>query len=315
MQQQKIIEQQNQLGKTTQKNAAKQKTDMNGNAVEEKHTLTIRIINVGEGEAVFVSSGKKNALIDGGGGGKHNAAVQKAIAPAGGVLDYVINTSPTAYRLNGLTKIYQTTKVNHTLYCRKNAEAGKDAEAMDAFLNAAKQNGSPADETGEGTINLGNGMTIRMIPLPDSSSSSKVLACYIKYGDFGFLMTSDAQGAAEKKLITCFDGDSSNSESQPVTAWLLGTLGEGDVAQQELMNKFGPQYYFLSCSSPRVNGGVSPSKDLVAKFDDNLYATYQYGDIVLKYDGSQIDVNVDGKTALSSKNFAAKSFKVNEEDD
>jgi beta-lactamase superfamily II metal-dependent hydrolase len=314
-QQQRIIEQQNQLGKTTGENAAKQKTDANGNLVTKKHVLTIRIINVGEGEAVYVSSGKKNVLIDGGGGGKYTAALQKAIAPAGGVLDYVINTSPTAYRLKGLAQVYRTTKVDHTLYCQKNAEAGKDTEAMDAFLNAAKQNGSKLSETGAGTINLGNGMTIRMIPLPDAQSPSRVLACYIRYNDFGFLMTSDAQGGAERKLLTALNGGNTNSDGQPVSCWLLGTLGAGNVAQQALINKFDPDFYFLSCSSPRVNGGVSPGKDLIAKFDDNLYATYQYGDIVVKYDGGQTVTNLDGKTALSLENFTAKSFAVHKEED
>lgn len=305
VQNQKIIEKQQQFGKLTEEKAEKMKTDKDGNPVKEKHTLSVRIINVGEGESVFVSSGEKSVLIDGGPGGNAEKSVKKAVSRTGGILDYVINTSPTAYRTAGLTDVYNDVTVRHTLYLSDKAESEKDASALKSFLAAAKESGSTVEKIKDATIDLGNDVTLRLIPLySDSANSESVLGCYIKYNDFGVLMTSDAEGRMEKKLLNVFGG----TNSYPVSAWIIGNLGKGEVAQQDVIRHFSPQYFFLSCSSPRVNGGVSPDKTLVSRFDDggNLYATYQYGDIVMTYDGENLSCSVEGKNALSSKNFAAK---------
>jgi glyoxylase-like metal-dependent hydrolase (beta-lactamase superfamily II) len=76
----------------------------------------VKVFAVKEALSVFIDSGEKDVLIDGGEGGA-GKEISKAINEyVDGPLEYVIATHSHADHVGGLDRIYEDYAVSHTIY-------------------------------------------------------------------------------------------------------------------------------------------------------------------------------------------------------
>lgn len=252
---------------------------------EEDSDLSIHIIDVGQGDSIFVKTPNgKTMLIDGGDIAAGKTVVSYLNKYNIDKIDVLIGTHPHADHIGGLIDVLENFEIGK-FYMPKKIHTSKTYEKL---LETTKNKGlkiTPA--TKDLVIDLDQDIPLYFLsPLRDYGDNLNLWSAVVKmeYGEKSFLFTGDYEVLGEKELCDTYDKDFLQSEFLKV-----GHHGSNTSTSQEFLDIIQPEIAIISCKTGNSYG--HPHKEVVErlkKFGSNIYRTDEQGTIIIRSDGDII---------------------------
>ena len=229
------------------------------------------VIDAGEGEAIYIKSGKTDILIDTGSEKDGKAILDVLTKEIDDGLDYLVITSPSYRRIGGVKAICDALSPANIIACDL---GDKQKEIESAVGSATIQEGKTT------TISLSKNSSFTIFK-PEVSSKDPLdqsLMTYFRYGEASFFAESDAGEEEESRVI---------DRITHCEAVVLSRAGSDDVNQHA--GEISASYYIVSTTKET---GL-PSARLLEAIHGDVYATYDMGTIRFTTNGDDVESNLD----------------------
>lgn len=275
------------------------------NFIEKDADITIRYIDVGQGDCELISYAGQNILIDAG----EKEAAEAVIGVLDGLgikkLDYVIATHPHSDHIGALGNIIDKYDIGTVIAPRIKDELVPTSKAYERFLTALSKKGQKLTAAKAGAVysladeNKENDNTAFEVLAPigndydDLNDWSVVIR--LVHGENAFLFTGDAEKAAESDIV---------ASGAKLSADVLkaGHHGSSSSTSKKFLEAVSPKTVIISCGDGNSYG--HPHKGTIEKLDKNsieYYRTDQCGTITVYSDGDSYRVQTERSGSTSSK--------------
>jgi len=251
----------------------------------ENGVLTVRFLDVGQGDAIHViTPDGYELLIDGG----PSAGVLREFAKGRSFfdtyIDIVVATHPDTDHVAGLVDILKRYEVGMVL----ETAVEHDAVAARAFKDAVDTVGVHRILAQAGqTIQLGASTTVRILsPYGDTSNlenNAASIVTQIVYGDIEFMLTGDVPSGIEEYLVSAY-GELLESE-----VLKLGHHGSKTSSSEIFLKQVQPLYAVVSAGVGNRYG--HPHPDVVTRVKQTgsrLLSTAEQGSVIFETDGNTV---------------------------
>ncbi len=270
----------------------------------------ITILDVGQGDAIFMESGEGTSfLIDGGSASESRIGTYRIVPflKSQGIhrLDYAIITHSDQDHINGLMELLR--EELFPIRCLVLPELSIKDEAYLNLETLAIEKGirvqymKAGDYLKEGLLEI-----YCLHPASDdipitSNSGSTVLS--VTYGEFDMLLTGDLEAEGERQLIQRLKDNTYRRE------WGIDPAIDYDVLKvahhgskystsEEFLDLICPEYALISCGEDNWYG--HPHPDLLqrlSKVGSNTWITFNTGAITIRTDGKKLSISsyLDGR--------------------
>lgn len=245
-------------------------------------TLTVDLLDVGQGQCILVSGGEMTAVIDCGSlTDDAGAVLTDALAQRDldGV-DVLILTHYDADHVNGVLSLCEDGYVERLLV----PEPDTDPEAAEPLLQAVEESDTEVSIlSGETELTTG-ALTISVLPV--SGGDYDGLCIWVSYGSFDLLVTGDAGFAAEEMLLETYD-------LPRMEVLVAGHHGSAYATGEALLEALSPQTVLFSVGE---NSYGHPTPETVARcleVSATLYGTSEQGTVT-------VVVSLSGGTEVDS---------------
>ena len=245
--------------------------------------LTFAMLNVGQGDALFIESPTgTQILIDGGPPRKILSQLSRVMSPFDRRIDALIITNPDQDHIAGFLDILKIYKVD------KIFEPGtfNDSKVYQNLKDEIKKNNIPNILARKGMkLNLGGG-TFLDILFPDRDVSTfetndGSVVARLSYGNTSVMLTGDATTKTERMILQGNDKAQFNS-----TILKVGHHGSRTSTSEEFVKSVSPLYALISDGKDNKYG--HPHRDTLetlSLFGAKIFRTDVLGTIVVKSDG------------------------------
>lgn len=267
-------------------------SEMGDNYDLDIQTLTFEVLDVGQGQSIFLDYGDMEVLIDGGGSDYGKSVVKKIKERVDGNLDYVIATHSHEDHIGGLSAVYKAFKVTKTIYGDLSSE-----ESCKIFEKDAKANGKFENDK-DTILDLGKNATLTIYDVTDDdeNTNNNSVLCLIQYGETYFFCSGDAEKKTEKKLRT------------KIPRCDVVVAGHhGSSTSNTLLDILSPSYFIISAGKDNKYG--QPHKEVLEYAINSSFSTYgtwKSGDITFISDGMSVTCDAKEEDILDSKDTGAK---------
>lgn len=246
-----------------------------------QNELSISVIDVGQGDAIFVKSPVgRTMLIDAG----KKTAIKWLRKQGVNKLDVVVLTHPHDDHLCGMPAILKEMPVGIVM------DSGQPhtSKAYLEFLNIIAAKNIPYKVTRAGdAIDLGSGVTAEVLhpsePLIEESAlNNNSIVLHLMYGDFAMLLMGDAESEGEAAILEKF-GDIRTNYLK------VGHHGSRTASSQEFLDAVKPKVAVISVG--RKNMFHHPHAATLKRLEENgakVYRTDESGTITIKTDGEKV---------------------------
>ena len=180
----------------------------------EPGTLQVSVLDVGQGDAIFIESPTgTQVLIDGGRGRAVLRELGKEMSLFDRSIDMVVETHPDADHIGGLPGVFARYRVGYFLSPDIEHETG-DVDALEAAIEA--EDGAARLVAHRGMrFSLGGGAVLDIL-YPDRGATNLEtntgsIVARVSYGDTAFMLTGDAPSSVEDWLVA-LDGEALQSD-------------------------------------------------------------------------------------------------------
>ena len=249
-------------------------------------TLTVRFLDVGQGDSILLACADETMLIDGGPVEEGQFLVSRLNRLDVTGLTYVINTHPDEDHCGGLAAVLSGTQTD-AFYC------SVDSWHTKAFSDVVKY----ADEQGvcvtipsPGDIFSFGGASVEFLgPVQDygDDPNEGSLVARVRYGETSFLFTGDMEQNAEADLM-----DSGANVRADVLK--VGHHGSPTSSSEAFLEAVAPSIAVISVGEDNDYG--HPSADVLARLEalgTAIYRTDTQGEIIITSDGQTLTVTTD----------------------
>ncbi len=268
-----------------------------------KGKLEVTVLDVGQGDSLFVvSPGGKTMLIDGGGasggfpGREQHAGIdpgEEAVSPylwSRGFrkLDVVALTHAHQDHLGGLTAVLDNFQVGR-LWIGREANSASLAK-LEEF---ARERGVPIERELRGKSFAWDGMEGAILwpetadsDVAPSAKNDDSLVLRLKYGSLGVLLPGDAEKAAEHGILAENDFDALQADVLKV-----GHHGSKNSSTPEFLAAARPRVGIISAGEDNPYG--HPSPELLERLEDagvRILRTDRDGAVHVLTDGQQLEI-------------------------
>lgn len=262
------------------------RTDSPEKAQRIEGQLTVHFIDVGQGDSIFIETGKETILIDAGNKGQGQTVISYLEKLHIQQIDTVISTHPDADHIGGLADV-----INH--YPVKAVYAPKVTHTTEAFKNfllAVKKQDLKIKSVKQGvTIPTAvDGTTLEFLgPVKEYSKSdlndwSAVLQ--LTHGANRFLFTGDSETPAEKDLLA-------TNTLSTVDVLKVSHHGAKEASTPAFLNEINPTYAVISVGKGnRYGHPTSETLKRLKVIGATIIRTDQHGSIVFTSDGKNLSV-------------------------
>lgn len=275
------------------------------NFIERDADLSIRYIDVGQGDCELISYAGQNILIDA--GEKEAAeAVIGALDELGITrLDYVIATHPHADHIGAMYKVIEKYDIGTVIAPRVKDELVPTSKAYERFLTALSKKGQKLTAAKPGTVysladeDKENDNTAFEVLSPvgndydDLNDWSVVIR--LVHGNCAFLFTGDAERAAESDIIA-------SGAELSADVLKVGHHGSSTSSSKKFLEAVSPKAAVISCGDGNSFG--HPHKDTIEKLEKRnieYYRTDQCGTVTVYSDGESFRVQTERSDGGASK--------------
>lgn len=251
--------------------------------------LHVTVLDVGEGEAVYVRTPTgRQALIDGGAAGPNTlTALGRRMPFWDRTLDLVVLTAPVEGRVTGLVPVLERYDVVYVGYAPVPG-AGAAYERWQALI-AARPTGTHGPLAAGDTWTLDTGVRLDVLWPPPGAQGPLVLR--LTHGAVSILLPGEATTLVEDNLVATY-GDALHSH-----ALLIPRHGANTAASQPFLQAVAPEVAVISLADDETPSGFV----LARLMDTPLYRTNRHGAIDLIASGDRLRVRTRRVGATSDE--------------
>ena len=281
-------------------------------AENEKSSLEVHFLDVGQGDASLIVCDGKAMLIDGGKSDKssliysylHNKGINK--------LEYIVCTHPDEDHNGGLAGALNAVQVNNAL----SSVNYDDSDSFRAFLKYLENQKVRLTIPEAGAeYKLGSAEFQILGPTVMSEEPNNIsLVLKLVYGNVCFLFTGDAEKTEEKSIMQFCEYKKIDLTS---TVIKIGHHGSSNSTSDEFLQAVNPEYAIISVGAD--NPYSHPSKDVIDKLSKNnivIMRTDINGTIVCRSDGDSVNFETEkDETDTTSNEIILGTAASSEEQD
>lgn len=258
-------------------------------AVNTEAPLEIKVLDVGQGDAILIKAGGKVTLIDTGDVpmrdklmvGLSNAGVKS--------IDNLILTHPHADHIGGVKDVLSTYEVK-AIYDSGQVTTSK---LYKDYLLLAKKKNIPIKIVSEGdTLDIGDGVNLAVLnpfkpPITGTKSDLNInsIVTRLTYGNFSMLLAADAETEAEEKMVEKY-GNKLKS-----TILKSPHHGSNTSSSPEYLKKIAPEVVIISVGAN--NDYHHPHPSVLKRYQTNKYKIYrtdENGTVTILSDGKNYNI-------------------------
>ncbi len=245
-------------------------------------TLTVDLLDVGQGQCILVSDGEMTAVIDCGSlTDDAEAVLTDALAQRrlDGV-DLLILTHYDSDHINGVLALCQEGYVGRLLV----PDPDTDPEAAEPLIRSVEETGTEVDTLSSETELSDGELTLSVLPV--SGGDYDGLSIWVSFGSFDLLVTGDAGFEAEAMLLESYD-------LPRMEVLVAGHHGSAYATGEELLEALSPETVLFSVGE---NSYGHPTPETIARCLDagaTLYGTSEQGTVT-------VVVSSSGETEVAS---------------
>ena len=247
--------------------------------------LVIRYIDVGQADAILITTGEHAMLIDAGKNDTEDMLVNYIKEQGVKKLDYVIGTHAHEDHIGGMDKVISTFQIDKILFPKQKSST----KTFENFAKAVKSKNKKiyAPNSGE-EFEFGDATFKVLAPNSSEYKEANDYSIVIKltYKNRSFLFMGDAEELSENQIL---------AKGYDVKADILklGHHGSKTSTSDTFLNRVSPEAVVISCG--KNNDYSHPSKQTMKKLKENnipVYRTDESGTVVINTDGENISFNV-----------------------
>lgn len=255
-------------------------------------TLTVvRVLDVGQGDAVLIQQDDAACLIDAGTQESSEDLVRQLWDAGVDDLDFLVMTHPHADHYGGMPQVLEDFPVR-TLLMPDLEGLGASGAALDEILRLADEQGTTCITAARGqSYPLGQGtLEVLLAVLPDDDNLNNASLCLrFTAGNFTFLDTGDAEADTEQRLVDAYGSD------LRATLFKAGHHGSATSTTQPLLDAVRPQAVAISCGLNNSYGHPdAETLDRIAASGAQVWRTDQEGAITFTWDGTSLQAITAG---------------------
>ena len=273
-------------------------------------TVTVTVLDIGQGDAILIQTGEKNVLIDTGDDkyyedgkkGKSNEQLFDSLKKLDvTAIDTLVMTHAHADHIGKAAKVISKYSVKELVY---NGIPSTSKYFVGA-LKAAKEQGTQQVKVKAGDeLDFGSGVTYKVLS-PDKAlideDTAKVKAKekvdvnnesvvgMLVYGDFAMLLTGDAESAIEKNMVA---GYGSQLQAKVLKA---GHHGSKTSSSSDLLKAVAPEAVIMSLGTNNQYG--HPHEAMLERLQKqgirNIFRTDRNGAITIATDGKTYSITTE----------------------
>lgn len=253
------------------------------NFSHKKSELTFAMLNVGQGDALYIESPTgTQVLVDGGPAKKILSRLSRVMPLFDRSIDALIITNPDADHIGGFLDVLKTYKVGQVF------EAGtfNDSATYKNLKNKINEKNIPVSLAKKGMrIDLGGGAIIDVLfpdrDVSDWTTNDGSIVAELVYGDTKVILTGDATTETEKIVL-----ENNILESLDVDILKVGHHGSRTSTGKEFVKALSPAYALISSDGGKKYGHpYQETLDTLKSFDVKILRTDLLGSIIMKSDG------------------------------
>lgn len=216
--------------------------------------MEIVFLDVGEGDAIFVTADGESMMVDGGLPEYSNMIYSFLKARKADILRYVVCTHPHSDHVGGLSGALSYAKAQEALCCTDEF----DSRSFDSFKRRLNEQGVTLKTVSAGYVfKLGNAEVTVISPSREYEEMNDMsLVLRIRYGSTSVLLTGDAGYEAELDMM---------ESGYDLEADLLkaGHHGSGASSYYYFIKEVSPRYCVISVGKDNEHG--HPSENVINK--------------------------------------------------
>lgn len=245
--------------------------------------LEVHYIDVGQGSATLLKSGRHAMLIDTG-DSDQGTKIQLYLTKQGVEnLDYLVLTHPDADHIGGAPVIITKFGIGQLFL----SDYEKDNKTTQKVRDAMQYKGLTASDCQVGdTYTLGNASFTILAPVKEYADSNNAsIALMVQNGNNRFLFTGDCEAEAEADLIA-------SGADLSADVYLAGHHGSDTASSQAFMDAVSPSYAVISCGEGNSYG--HPHAEVLNRFRSmgiQVFRTDEQGSVIAESDGTGITWN------------------------
>lgn len=255
----------------------------------EIEKLTFKVIDVGQGQSIFIDYGETEVLIDAGSYSDGSQKVCETIKDyVDGPIEYVIGTHSHEDHIGGMAQVYDNFDVETTIYGDL-----EDNKWCDVFKEKATASGKFINDE-DTTIELGPETTLTIFDIVDDAenTNNNSVICLLKHRDVTFFMSGDLEKEYEVSL-----------RKDIGTTDVVVLSHHGSDTSNSNLDLLQPKIILASCSKDNEYGHISKSVLEQALTYGDVYATFKSGTMTLTSDGSELTFDMKEKDKLKKTDY------------
>ena len=248
-------------------------------------TLTVRFLDVGQGDSILLACGDETMLIDGGPVEEGQFLVSRLNRLDVAELTYVVNTHPDEDHCGGLAAVLAKYPAEHVY----SSVTEYTTKVFSNVVKYADEQGHPVEVPQAGdSWTLGSASVQVIGPVQTySDPNNGSLFLRVDYGGTSFLFTGDMEQNAEADLM-----DSGANVRADVLK--VGHHGSPTSSSEAFLEAVAPSIAVISVGEDNDYG--HPSADVLARLEAlgaAIYRTDTQGEIIITSDGQTLTVTTD----------------------
>lgn len=257
-------------------------TDASSTTTQTSANVTIKFIDVGQGEAILIALPEKTVLIDAGPTGSAPKIAQVLQELGRNKIDYLVATHPDEDHIGGMADVISSTQIG-TIYAPNKTN---NTATYRKFLTAIQNNNLQITLAEAGTIiDQTDSYKLEILwpkkdaNFPDTNDYSIIIKLTV--GNKTFLFTGDAPTNA---IL--------NSNPGHIDVLKLSHHGSRTGTTEQLVRKLSPTYAILSYAVDNSYGHPMQSVlNALRKHSVEVWGTGANGTITITCDGTDIDIS------------------------
>ena len=293
-------------------NVAAAKSGASNSSTPVNGDLTIKMLNVGQGDAILIQTKTQNILIDTSDTDereKLRAELDKAGVKK---IDKLILTHAHADHIGGAKLVIDSYNVKEVY---KDGSERPKFSVYKSYVSAANKKNVPVKILQAGDkLNFGGKVSfevfspseeIRQKFEAENDYNDTSIVGKLTYGDFSMLFTGDAEKAAENEIL-----NTKYKKKLQSTVLKAGHHGSKTSSGADFMKAVSPEYVLISAGEPDVDGGNTyghPHKEALNSYikagvdKTHILWTYKNGTITVTTDGKEYSVVTEKNTKWIDK--------------